>query len=259
MKPRLNILKIGGNLIENEGQLMPFLKGIAALHGPKIIVHGGGKKASSVLEQLDITPVMTQGRRVTDAATLEVVTMVYGGLVNKNLVAKLQALGVNALGMSGADANSIMAHKRPVKEVDYGFAGDVDRVNAPMLNTILTAGLTPVFCALTHDGQGQLLNTNADTIAAELAIGLSEYFDVVLNYCFELNGVLRTMDDPDSVIPKIDSDSYESLKAAGIFADGMLPKLHNCFQALQRGVSEVRIGNLGLFKNEHTSYTSLVL
>ncbi|MEN1784547.1 MAG: acetylglutamate kinase [Bacteroidota bacterium] len=258
MEP-LNIVKIGGNLIEDPVALQQFLECFAALSGPKLLVHGGGKKAAALLPQLGITPKMVDGRRITDEATLDVVVMVYGGLINKTLVAQLQALSVNAIGMSGADANSIQAHKRPVKEIDYGFAGDVESVNAETIAQLLQLGLTPVFCALTHDQQGQLLNTNADTIAAVLAIGLSTHFRTILNYCFELNGVLCNLEDKNSVIKQIDTPTYQQLLADGTIAAGMLPKLHNCFDALQQGVSEVRIGNLGLFKKEKAIYTRLVL
>lgn len=259
MKSKLSIFKIGGNIIENEGELQKFLHSFSKVEDKKILVHGGGKKANELLPKLGIEPKMVNGRRITNSATLDVVTMVYGGLVNKNIVAKLQAQAVNAIGMSGADANSIQAHKRPIKEIDYGFAGDVNGVDAAMIKNILNLGLTPVFCALTHNEKGQLLNTNADTIASELAIGLSENFETILNYCFELNGVLKDINDKNSVIQNIDAKSYQKLIEEDIIADGMLPKLHNCFQALEHGVNEVRIGNLGLFENSSTNYTRLVL
>jgi len=253
MKRGLSIIKIGGNIIEDKAELQRFLSLFSHLNGPKILVHGGGKKATQMLPKLGIEPKMVNGRRITDEATLEVVTMVYGGLVNKNVVAKLQALGCNALGMSGADANAIMAHKRPVKDIDYGFAGDVDSVSAETITKILNIGLTPIFCALTHNQKGQLLNTNADTIASTVSIGLSDYFDTTLFYCFELDGVLKNINDKTSIIRKIDSGSYKNLLDEGIIADGMLPKMHNCFHALKEGVSEVRIGNLGLFEKGNTN------
>lgn len=229
------------------------------MEGYKILVHGGGKKASEMLAKLGIQPKMKNGRRITDGQSLDVVTMVYGGLVNKNIVAQLQALGTNTLGLSGADANTILAQKRPVKEIDYGFAGDIEHVETDTLTKLLQTGLTPVFCALTHDGKGQLLNTNADTIASALAVGLSANFDTTLNYCFEFNGVLKDINDKDSVIKRIDTTSYQKLIADGTISDGMLPKLHNCLEALRQGVSEVRIGNLGLFDTSCTNYTRLVL
>lgn len=256
---KLNIIKIGGNIIENDAKLSTFLALFSAIDGHKILVHGGGKKATQLLPKLNIEPKMINGRRITDAKTLEVVTMVYGGLVNKNIVAQLQALNCDAIGMSGADANSIRAHKRPVTDIDYGFAGDIEDVAAKKLAAILNLGLTPVFCALTHNQKGQLLNTNADTIASELAIGLSVNFDTILYYCFELDGVLRDIKDSSSIVKKIDSKEYQNLIADGIIADGMLPKMHNCFYALKNGVKEVRIGNLGLFEKENTNYTTLVL
>ena len=256
---KLNIFKVGGNIIENELQLEEFLAHFSRIQGPKLLVHGGGKKASEMLSRLGIEPKMINGRRITDKNTLDIVIMVYGGLVNKTVVSKLQALGTNAIGMSGADANSIKAYKRPVKDIDYGFAGDVDSVDAKKLEEILRIGLTPIFCALTHDAKGQLLNTNADTVASALAIGLSSHFDVTLNYCFELNGVLKNINDKDSVIQKINMESYQLLISEGSIADGMLPKLHNCFEALKQGVEEVRIGNFGLFDPSKNNYTCLTL
>ncbi|RNC92879.1 MAG: acetylglutamate kinase [Allomuricauda sp.] len=256
---KLNIFKIGGAIIEEKDALQQFLRLFSQVDGKKILVHGGGKKATELLHRLGIQPKMIHGRRITDVETLEVVTMVYGGLVNKNIVAKLQALGTNAIGMSGADANVIEAHKRPIKEIDYGFAGDVHTINGPSIAALLNLGLTPIFCALTHDTKGQLLNTNADTIASTVATGLSNQFDITLNYCFELNGVLENIADKNSVIPKIDSITYQKLIEHGKIADGMLPKLHNCFEALEHGVKEVRIGNLGLFEKSTSNYTQLVL
>lgn len=259
MKKQLSIVKIGGNIIENESELTKFLTLFSQMSAPKILVHGGGKKANQVLEKMGIEPKMVNGRRITDLESLDVAIMVYAGLTNKKIVAQLQSLNCNAIGMSGADANAIQAHKRPVKEIDYGFAGDVEGVSDKTLSSILELGLTPIFCALTHDQKGQLLNTNADTIASELAIGMSADFETTLYYCFELNGVLRDFEDKSSVIKKIDSDSYKALVSEGIIADGMLPKMHNCFHALKKGVKEVRIGNLALFEKESTNYTTLVL
>ncbi|GMN09910.1 acetylglutamate kinase [Croceitalea sp. MTPC9] len=259
MENKLSIVKIGGNIIENESELTKFLTLFSQMAAPKILVHGGGKKANQVLERMGMEPKMINGRRVTDAESLDVAIMVYGGLTNKKIIAQLQSLNCNAIGMSGADANTIKAQKRPVKEIDYGFAGDVEGVANNTLSSILELGLTPVFCALTHNQKGQLLNTNADTIASELAIGMSKNFETTLYYCFELNGVLRDFEDKNSVIKNIDSDSYESLVSKGIIADGMLPKMHNCFHALKKGVKEVRIGNLALFDNSNTNYTTLVL
>ena len=259
MKNKLSIIKIGGNIIENETELTKFLVLFSQMAAPKILVHGGGKKANQVLEKLGIKPKMANGRRITDLESLDVAIMVYAGLANKKIVAQLQSLHCNAIGMSGADANTIQAHKRPVKEINYGFAGDVDGVANKTLSSILALGLTPVFCALTHDQKGQLLNTNADTIASELAIAMSTNFETTLYYCFELNGVLQNFEDKNSVIKHINTHSYGSLVSEGIIADGMLPKMHNCFHALKKGVKEVRIGNLALFDNSNTNYTTLVL
>ncbi|MGB5321366.1 acetylglutamate kinase, partial [Lutimonas sp.] len=236
MKKKLHIVKIGGNVINSSGQLDLFLYDFAKLDGLKILVHGGGRKATEMADSLGLQPRMIGGRRVTDKANLEIVTMVYAGLLNKNIVAQLQKSGCNALGLSGADANLIRAHKRIVKDIDYGFAGDIDEVDDQTIGLFLKAGLVPVFSAITHDKQGQLLNTNADTIAAELAKSLSRDFEVELVYCFEKNGVLREVEDDDSVIEQIDTNKYESLKKGGVIAEGMLPKMDNCFDALQNGV-----------------------
>lgn len=255
----LSIVKIGGNIIESKENLATFLNLFSKIESPKILVHGGGKKANQVLKQMHIAPKMVNGRRVTDAATLDIAVMVYGGLLNKNITAQLQALNCNAIGMSGTDGNTISAVKRPVKEIDYGFVGDITSVNTNTITTLLKAGLTPVFCALSHDKKGQLLNTNADTIASALSVGLSENYNTTLNYCFELDGVLKDINDKSSLIKKINSASYATLISDGVLADGMLPKMHNCFEALKQGVAEVRIGNMGLFKKESTNYTTLVL
>jgi acetylglutamate kinase len=239
------IIKIGGNILDNPSRLSGFLADFAKLEGPKLLVHGGGKIASAFGEKLGIIPIMVEGRRVTDAETLELVTMVYGGLLNKQVVAQLQALGCNAIGMTGADANSIAATKRPVRAVDYGFAGDVagpKSVNVQALNTLLQAGLTPVFAPLTHDGKGSMLNTNADTIASVLATALSQIHQVKLVYCFEKKGVLADAADDNSVISHIDQEKYQKLKNEGIVSAGMVPKLDNAFAALKQGVQQVLIG-----------------
>ena len=224
----LKIVKIGGNVINDEIALSSFLKGFAAIGGPKILVHGGGKKATEVSSAVGLQPQMINGRRVTDAATVEVVTMVYAGLLNKKIVAQLQQFNCNALGLSGADANCILAHKREVKDVDYGFAGDVDAINSEIIDVLLQQNVTPVFCAITHDKNGQLLNTNADTIASEVAIGMSKLYQTELNFVFELKGVLSTIENKNSVITEINSEKYEQLVAKGIIAYGMIPKMHNC-------------------------------
>ena len=242
MQP-LIITKIGGNLIDDEKKLNQFLADFAQINTPKILVHGGGKIATEVAASLGIDAKMVDGRRITDAEMLKVVTMVYGGLVSKNIVSKLQASGCNAIGLTGADSNIIEAHKRPVKTIDYGFAGDIDRVNPSFLKMCLESKITPVCAPLTHDGKGHMLNTNADTIASALAIALSKDFAVKLLYCFELNGVLKSIDDPASIIPEITLSSYKSLKQQGIISKGMIPKLDNAFDAINAGVQAVHICN----------------
>lgn len=258
-KQTLQIFKIGGNVINNDEALSSFLKDFSTLKGPKILVHGGGKKATEVSAAMGLQPQMINGRRVTDEATVEVVTMVYAGLLNKKIVAQLQKNGCNAMGLSGADANCILAHKRIVKDIDYGFAGDVDAINAEIIDVLLQNKVTPVFCAITHDKNGQLLNTNADTIASEVAIGMSKRYNTELNFVFELKGVLESIEDKNSVITEINSEKYEQLIAQGIIADGMLPKMHNCFNSLKKGVSKVKIGDASLVKSTNNRYTTLTI
>ncbi len=258
-KEKLSIVKIGGNVIEDDTALKAFLERFSKLKGKKILVHGGGKRATHIASKLGIPSNMVNGRRITDADTLEVITMVYGGLVNKNIVAKLQGLDVDAIGLTGADINSIYSEKRPVKDIDFGFVGNVKSVNYTSINKLITASFVPVFCAITHNKLGQLFNTNADTIASELAIGLSKVYDVELSYCFEKNGVLLDVADEDSVLEEIDSKNYKNLKEKGVFHDGMLPKLENCFYALDRGVSKVFIGNPTVISNKNQKFTTLYL
>ena len=255
----LNIVKVGGNIIEKEEDLQAFLDAFAALSAPKILVHGGGKLASQLAERLGIPVKMTNGRRITDTETVEVITMVYGGKVNKSIVAGLQARNCNAIGFSGADGNSIRSIKRPVKDVDFGFVGDVVGVNSELIDKLLSLDITPVFCAITHDGKGQLLNTNADTIACELAIGLSKEYEVTLNYCFEKAGVLLDINDETSVVKEIDTSKYSELLKDQVIADGMLPKLENCFYALKNGVSKVQLGKPQMLQNTTTNFTTLKL
>jgi acetylglutamate kinase len=255
----LKIVKIGGNIIEDETSLNAFLKLFSKLEGKKILVHGGGKRATSIASKLGIESQMVNGRRVTDAETLEVITMVYGGLVNKNVVAKLQALNINALGLTGADVNSIKSEKRPVKEVDFGFVGDVKKVAHESIDKLIQADFTPVFCAITHDGNGQLLNTNADTITSQVAVGMSKLYETSIYYCFELNGVLEDINDKNSVIKHIDSNLYKELLSKGIIADGMLPKLENCFDALQNGVNTINMGNTAMLTNSNDNFTKITL
>ncbi|MEL7118789.1 MAG: acetylglutamate kinase [Bacteroidota bacterium] len=238
---KLHILKIGGKLLSKPYLLDAVLSAFIKKEGVKILVHGGGNKASELLQQLDIQPRMTAGRRITDAPTLEVVTMVYAGLINKQLVSQLQALGCNAIGLSGADGNAIQAHKRPPFPFDYGFAGDIDIVNSKMIISLLNSELCPVFCAITHDKEGQLLNTNADTIASTLAVAMAPFFEVELIFCLEKNGVLADPENDATVIPELSEANFQKLKAEGIIYDGMIPKLDNAFSALHKGVSKVCI------------------
>ncbi|HEY0608266.1 MAG TPA: acetylglutamate kinase [Chitinophaga sp.] len=241
----LFVIKVGGNVIDNPALLQSFLSDFAQIPGHKILIHGGGKIATRIGDQLGIESKYVNGRRITDAATIDVVTMVYGGLVNKQLVAKLQALGCNAIGMTGADANVIPAVKRPVKEIDYGFVGDVDtaKLNAGPLKAMLDAGLTPVFAPLTHDTQGSMLNTNADTIASSLAVALSAYYEVRLIYCFEKKGVLSDPQDDNAVIHLINREIHAQLLEEKVLTEGILPKLENAFAAIESGVKEVLIGH----------------
>ena len=242
MKEKITIVKVGGAVVEDETKLAQLLKDFSAIEGKKVLVHGGGRKATKVAESLGIESKMVNGRRITDAEMLSVVTMVYGGLVNKTLVARLQANGVNALGLTGADMNVIRSHKRPIKDgVDFGFVGDVDTADGKMLSKLIEEGITPVMAPLTHDGQGNILNTNADTIASETAKALAPYYDVTLIFSFEKKGVLRNPDDDDSVIPVITHEDFEKYKADGTISGGMLPKIENALSAIDAGVSRVII------------------
>ena len=242
MKQKLTIIKVGGAVVEDEQQLAQLLKDFSAIEGRKVLVHGGGRRATKIGAQLGIESQMVNGRRITDAQTLEVVTMVYGGLVNKNLVARLQANGVNALGLTGADMNVIRSHKRPIKDgIDFGFVGDVEQADGNMLHTLIEAGITPVMAPLTHDGQGTILNTNADTIASETAKALAPYYEVTLIYAFEKPGVLSNPDDDSSVIPVITRESYRQFVAEGVISGGMMPKIENALAAIEAGVDRIVI------------------
>ena len=231
-KKPLTLIKIGGNIIDNPTELKQFLSDFSKIEGYKILVHGGGKSATKMAESIGLVPQMIDGRRITDAAMLDVVVMIYAGQINKNIVAQLQAKNTNAMGFSGADGNLIQSDKRNHPTINYGFVGDVKKVNTQLLETLLSNGIVPVFCAITHDAKGQLLNTNADTIASELAIALSEVFDVTLNYCFEKPGVLYDTEDDSSVIENINQELYSKLKAEKAIHSGMIPKLDNCFNSL---------------------------
>lgn len=248
---QLTVVKVGGGIVESDDSLNSLLSKFALIPGHKLLVHGGGRSATKMAEKLGIAQTMIGGRRVTDKETLQVVTMVYGGLVNKHIVALLQANGVNALGLTGADLNLIQSHKRPLKkvkmedgtvqEIDYGFVGDVDKVNAEIIANLISQNVVPVLCPLTHDCKGSMLNTNADTIASETAVALAKFFEVKLMYCFEKNGVLLDAEDDDSVIPAITKAEFPALVEKGIVQGGMLPKLENSFNAIDAGVNVVII------------------
>ena len=238
---KLTIIKVGGKIVEEEATLRKLLQDFSALEGYKILVHGGGRSATKIASQLGIESQMVEGRRITDAETLKVVTMVYGGLVNKNIVAGLQSLNVNALGLTGADMNLIRSEKRPATTVDYGYVGDVKEVNATLLVSLIKQGIVPVLAPLTHDKEGNMLNTNADTIAGETAKALATSFDVTLVYCFEKKGVLRDENDDNTLIPLINRNTFTQLVTEGIIQGGMIPKLENSFQAIEAGVKEVII------------------
>ena len=242
MKQQITIVKVGGKIVENPETLNQLLHDFSALPGKKVLVHGGGRTATDMASRLGIETHMVEGRRITDADMLRVVTMVYAGLVNKNVVARLQGCGVNALGLTGADMDVIRSHRRPLKNgIDYGFVGDVDHVDGERLSMLVEAGITPVMVPLTHNGQGDMLNTNADTIAAETAKALAAHYDVTLVYCFEHAGVLTNPDDEESVIPLITREKFEHLKADGTVSGGMLPKIENSLAAVEAGVKRVVI------------------
>lgn len=238
---KLTLIKVGGKIVEEEATLAQLLADFSSIEGFKVLVHGGGRSATKIAAQLGIESQMVNGRRITDAETLKVVTMVYGGLVNKTIVAGLQALDINALGLTGADMNLMRSVKRPVKDVDYGFVGDVKEVNADLLASLIRQGIVPVLAPLTHDKAGHLLNTNADTIAGEAAKALAKHFDITLVYCFEKKGVLANENDDDSVIPTINRTDFAEYVSTGVIQGGMIPKLENSFEAIDAGVKQVVI------------------
>lgn len=245
-------MKVGGAVVEDAEQLTRLLKDFSAIEGRKVLVHGGGRRATKVAERLGIETKMIDGRRITDEAMLEVVTMVYGGLVNKQVVARLQACGVNALGLTGADADVVRSHKRPLKNgIDYGYVGDVDCADGETLCGLIEQGIVPVMAPLTHDGKGNILNTNADTMASETAKALAGHYDVTLIFSFEKPGVLRHPDDDTSLIPVITREDFERYKADGTISGGMLPKLENALSAVDAGVSRVIITLASAIDGQH--------
>ncbi len=241
MKEHLTIIKVGGKIVENSESLNSLLKDFAAVEGKKLLVHGGGRSATQMAARLGVETKMVDGRRITDEAMLEVVTMVYGGLVNKRIVAGLQALGVNAVGLTGADMNIVLSDKRKVSAVDYGWVGDVKRVNAEAVATLIESGCCPVVAPLTHDGCGHMLNTNADTMAGEMAKAMAAHYDVTLMFCFEKPGVLADENDDSSLIPTITPAVLDDLKRRGVVSGGMIPKLDNAIACVSAGVESVVI------------------
>ncbi|MCF6351933.1 MAG: acetylglutamate kinase [Cyclobacteriaceae bacterium] len=253
---KLEVLKIGGKVIDDEAQLASVLEAFSKINSPKILIHGGGSKASKMELNLGLKPTMVEGRRITDANSIEVVIMVYAGLINKKIVAGLQGLNCNAIGLSGADGNVVLSEKRPVNPIDYGFVGDVKKVNARFISSLIESGLTPVFSAITHDGNGQLLNTNADTMASEIARAMSKTYDVHLTLAFEKNGVL---DSEGEVLAQINEASFNQLKKDGTVSDGMIPKLSNAFDALKNGVQEVKLTSAEYLINKELRCTKVQL
>ena len=253
----LKVIKIGGNIIDDEVALDAFLSEFSKIKSPKLLVHGGGKLATQLSKQMNVEVKMVDGRRITDQDTLDIITMVYAGKINKHIVAKLQSKQCNALGFTGADGNTIVSDKRPFKTIDFGFVGDVKKVNTTVLNLLLKNNITPVFSAITHDEKGQLLNTNADTIASELAIGLAQDYETELYYCFEKNGVLQDINDDNSVIEHINTTTYEKLIEDGVISDGMLPKLNNCFHAIEKNVKKVCIGQPDMLYDTSSKFTTI--
>lgn len=248
----LKIFKIGGGIIDDEIQLNQFLEDFSKVEGAKILVHGGGKGASNQLKRMGIEPKMIDGRRITDAETLEVVVGFYSGVTNKTIVSKFQQLNVNAIGISGADGNAIKGIKRPVKDIDYGFAGDINNesVNAEFFQLLIENNLVSVVCAITHDGNGQLLNTNADTIASTIAVALAKNYEVDLHFCFDKKGVMKNLDDESSLIREMDFELYRELKTDGIINEGMIPKLDNAFAAIKSGVKSIYIQHASNVNNK---------
>ncbi|MCK0179008.1 acetylglutamate kinase [Flavobacteriaceae bacterium S0862] len=253
----LKVVKIGGNIIDNEEELYGFLDQFSKIVTPKILIHGGGKEATKLANKMGVEVKMTNGRRITNEATLDIATMVYAGKINKHIVAKLQRNNCNAIGFSGADGNTIVSEKRPVKDVDFGFVGDIVDVNPEVIKLLVNSNITPVFCALTHDKKGQLLNTNADTIASELAISLAKDFAVELYYCFEKKGVLQDANDDNSLIETINTLTYKDLIHNKVITDGMLPKLNNCFHAINNEVTKVCMGKIEMLFEINSKFTNI--
>jgi len=237
----LSIVKIGGKIINDQNLLSTFLDSFQQIRGAKILVHGGGRAATELSKKMGVDVKMIEGRRITDEATLNIAVMTYAGLINKTIVATLQSLGCKSIGLSGADANIIQSHKREVKDIDYGFVGDIDKVDGDFLRQIINLNIVPVLCPITHDNQGQLFNTNADTIAAKVTQAMSQHYTVNLKYCFEYNGVLEDLNDPNSILQIVTETDSTRYISSGVFADGMIPKVENAFNALKNGAGSVHI------------------
>ncbi len=250
MTDRITVVKIGGNVIDDPAALKRFVAEFAALPGAKILVHGGGKIATRLAGKLELEVRMVEGRRITDKGMLDVVTMVYAGLLNKQIVAALQAAGCNAMGLSGADGNAVTARRRSPEPIDYGFVGDIERVDAGLLRHLFEGGITPVFSAIMHDGRGTLLNCNADSVASAVALGAAEVAPTDLVFCFEKAGVLRNADDETSLIPRITAENYVELKASGVVNRGMIPKIENALKAVDNGVRRVVIKHAANLSND---------
>ena len=257
--PKLSIVKIGGEILNDTGRKDLFLARFSAMKGPKILVHGGGKQASNIASQMGIEAKMLDGRRITDSENLDIALMVYAGLLNKKLVAELQSLGNSALGISGTDGDAIRAAKRPSEPIDFGYAGDIESVNTDFLHLLLENNLTPVMCALTHDGLGQMLNTNADTIASETAIAMSSLYETSLFYVFDKPGVLTDVQNDDSVISKLDIATYRKMRQEQLIFEGMIPKLDNGFHALNNSVSHVLLGDQEMLSTNSAKATRMEL
>lgn len=253
--PKLTVIKIGGKVIDNRQSLETVLEAFAAIPGRKILVHGGGSLASRMEESLGLVPEMVQGRRVTSKESLDVVTMVYAGLINKNIVAVLQGFGSNGIGLSGADGNTIRTKRRDPEPIDFGYVGDVDKIDAAMLDKLIDIGLVPVVSAITHDGDGQLLNTNADTMASEIAKAMAASNEVELILAFEKPGVL---DESNKVIPEINQGQFEKLRASEVIIDGMIPKLTNSFSAIENGVKVVKLVSSEYLFNREVEHTTVI-
>lgn len=253
----LKIVKIGSSVLSDPETLKGFLSDFSTLEGKKILVHGGGKHATELAGKLNVKVKMVEGRRITCEDTLDIITMSYAGKINKAIVALLQSMNCNALGLTGADGNSIEARKRPVVDIDYGFVGDVVKVNHSLFSELMEMKIIPVLCAVTHDRKGNLLNTNADTIATEIALGLAHMYDTELFFCSEKSGVLESIDDPDSLIPCLTPEFYSEIKEKDIISDGMIPKLDNCMHALKNNVSKIFIGDHNLLKHGANQFTTI--